>query len=95
MVAQMKRFSLRIPEDLMEQAREASALETISINQLLVSLAAEGLGHRRAILKMRERAARGNPEAALHILNHIVPDVEPDHGDAAHMDDNRGLGHGK
>lgn len=85
----MNTFALRMPEYLMEQAREASALENTSINQLLVSLVAEGLGHRRAILEMRERAARGNPEAALHILNNIVPDVEPDEGDELRQNDDR------
>ncbi len=77
----MSSFALRMPDHLMEQAREASEMEKISINQLLVSLVAEGLGHRRALLEMRSRAARGNPAAALHILNNVVPDVAPDNGD--------------
>ena len=77
----MSSFALRMPDHLMEQAREASEMEKISINQLLVSLVAEGLGHRRALLEMRSRAAKGNPAAALHILNNVVPDVAPDNGD--------------
>ena len=77
----MSSFALRMPDHLMEQAREASEMDKISINQLLVSLVAEGLGHRRALLEMRSRAARGNPAAALHILNNVVPDVAPDKED--------------
>ncbi|MDF3606672.1 hypothetical protein PE067_11330 [Paracoccus sp. DMF-8] len=30
---------------------------------------------------MHRRAQRGDPEAALYILNHIVPDVPPDEED--------------
>ncbi|MBT0778456.1 MULTISPECIES: hypothetical protein [Paracoccus] len=33
---------------------------------------------RAALATMRRRAQRGDPEAALHILNHIVPDIPPD-----------------
>ena len=33
------------------------------------------------LLMMRRRAQRGDPEAALHILNHIVPDISPDEED--------------
>lgn len=77
----MSAFTLRLPDHLMEQAREASRMDQVSINQLLVSLVAEGLGHRRALMEMRSRAAKGNPAAALHILNTVVPDVEPDEGD--------------
>jgi len=73
----------------MEQAREASEQENTSINQLLLSLVAEGLGHRRAVLDMRRRAAKGDPEAALHILNTVVPDVAPDEGDELKEDSDR------
>jgi len=30
---------------------------------------------------MRCRAQRGDPDAALHILNHVVPDIPPDEED--------------
>lgn len=30
---------------------------------------------------MRRRAQRGDPEVALHILHHIVPDIPPDEDD--------------
>ena len=85
----MNAFSLRMPDYLMEQAREASEQENTSVNQLLVSLVAEGLGHRRATLEMRRRAAKGNPEAALHILNNVVPDIPPDDGDELKEDSDR------
>jgi len=85
----MKAFPLRMPDHIMEQAREASEQENTSINQLLLSLVAEGLGHRRAVLDMRRRAAKGDPEAALHILNTVVPDVAPDEGDELNEDSDR------
>ena len=87
----MNQFSLRMPDHLKEQAREASEQENISINQLLVSLMAEGLGHRRAVLDMRRRSAKGNPEAALHILSNVVPDVAPDQGDELRDNSDRSL----
>ncbi|SFW99860.1 hypothetical protein SAMN04244548_00043 [Paracoccus pantotrophus] len=30
---------------------------------------------------MRRRAQRGDPDAAPHILNHVVPDIPPDEED--------------
>lgn len=36
---------------------------------------------RAGLEMMRRRARRGDPEEALHILNHIVPDIPPDEGD--------------
>lgn len=90
----MSAFALRMPDHLMEQAREASEVDQVSINQLLVSLVAEGLGHRRALLEMRSRAARGNPAAALHILNNVVPDVDPDEGDELRKESDRSPDYG-
>lgn len=85
----MNAFTFRMPDHLMEQARAASSEENISINQLLVSLVAEGLGHRRALLEMRRRAQLADPAAALHILNNVVPDVAPDEGDELRDDGDR------
>ena len=47
---------------------------------MIASLVAEGLGHRRGLAMMRRRAARGDVDAALAILDQ-APDVPPDEGD--------------
>ena len=76
----MSGFALRVPEHILTQAKEAAAEEHVSINQLLVALISEGLGHRRGLLDLQQRAARGDVAAALRILDH-APDVSPDEGD--------------
>ena len=53
----------------------------VSINQMLATLIAEGLGHRRGVRMMRERAARANVDAALAILDALPADLPPDAGD--------------
>jgi hypothetical protein len=76
----MSGFALRVPEHILTQAKAAAAEEHVSINQLLVALISEGLGHRRGLLDLQKRAARADVAAALRILDQ-VPDVAPDEGD--------------
>ena len=76
----MTSFALRIPEYILEQARVAAAEEKVSINQIMLSFIAEGLGQRRGLKMMRARAARADVEAALDVLD-SVPDVPPEPGD--------------
>ena len=76
----MTNFALRLPDHVMEQAKSAAAEDNVSINQIFVSFIAEGLGHRRGLKTMRERAARANIDAALSILDK-APDVPPEAGD--------------
>jgi hypothetical protein len=64
----------------MEEAKQAAAEDNVSLNQLLSAFIADGVGHRRAILNLKKRAARGNSDAALAILER-APDVAPDSGD--------------
>ncbi len=91
----MTAFPLRIPDHVMSQARTAADEEKVSINQLLLSFIAEGIGHRRALQSMRERAKRGNVEAALAVLD-MVPDVAPDEGDEMpEPSDNQGPAFGR
>ena len=59
----------------MEQAKSAASEDKVSINQMLVAIIAEGLGHRRGLKMMHERAARADVGAALAILDR-VPDEE-------------------
>jgi len=77
----MTNFALRIPDHIMEQAKAASLEDNISVNQMLASFIAEGLGHRRALKTMKDRAARADVDAALEILDIVAPDVPPDAGD--------------
>ena len=76
----MTSFALRVPDHIMEQAKMAAAEDKVSVNQIFVSFIAEGLGHRRGLKMMRDRAARANLDAALAILDK-APDVAPDSGD--------------
>lgn len=80
----MTSFALRLPDHIMEQAKAASTEDNISINQMLVSFIAEGLGHRRGLKMIKERAARADVKAALAILDSAVPDVPPDADDELH-----------
>ncbi len=76
----MSGFALRVPDHILAQAKAAAAEDQVPINQLLVALILEGLGHRRGLLDLRQRAARANVTDALHILDG-APDVPPDEGD--------------
>jgi hypothetical protein len=76
----MSGFALRVPDHILVQAKEAAAEEHVSINQLLVALISEGLGHRRGLLDLKKRASRADVADALRILDQ-VPDVAPDEGD--------------
>lgn len=76
----MSGFTLKVPDHVLEQAKIAAAEERVSINQLLVELIAEGLGHRQGLLELRRRAARADVAESLRVLD-LVPDVAPDVGD--------------
>ena len=67
----MSQYPLRMPDYLMDQAREAADQENVSLNQMLLSLIAEGIGHRRALKAIRQRADRGSPEKALAVLESL------------------------
>ncbi len=76
----MSQYPLRVPDYLMEQARAAAQEEQVSINQLLVSFIAEGIGQRKAWRSIKQRAERGNSAAALEILESLNGQ-EPEIGD--------------
>jgi hypothetical protein len=76
----MSGFALRVPDHILAQAKEAAAEERVSINQLLVALISEGLGHRRGLRELQKRASRADVAEALRIFDE-VPDVAPDEGD--------------
>ncbi len=76
----MSSYPLRLPDHVLEEARRAAAEDNVSLNQLLSSLIADGIGHRRAILTLRQRAQTGDPAAALTVLDKVPP-TTPDTGD--------------
>ncbi len=76
----MSGFALRVPDHILAQAKAAAAEEHVSINQFLVALIAEGLGHRRGLRDLQNRAARADVAEALRILDH-APDMAPEAGD--------------
>ena len=76
----MTNYPLRVPDHIYEQAKAAAEKDKVSINQLMTSFIAEGLGHRRGLRMLRERAARADVAGALEILKG-APDVAPDEGD--------------
>ncbi len=76
----MTQFPLRVPDHIMEQARTAASEDQVSINQLMLSFIAEGLGHRRGLRIIRKRAANADPEKALGILKGIEG-LPPEDGD--------------
>jgi hypothetical protein len=76
----MSTYPLRLADNVMEEAKQAAAEDNVSLNQLLSAFIADGVGHRRAILNLKRRAARGNAESAPAILDR-APDVAPDLGD--------------
>ncbi len=76
----MRSYPLRLADHVMEEAKRAAAEDNVSLNQLLSAFIADGIGHRRAIMELKHRAARGNVEAALTILDRVA-EAAPDPGD--------------
>ncbi|MGO4567689.1 hypothetical protein AB4Z52_22205 [Rhizobium sp. 2YAF20] len=76
----MSTYPLRIADHVMEEAKRAAAENNVSLNQLLSAFIADGIGHRRAILSLKNRASWGDVDATLAILDR-APDVDPDPGD--------------
>jgi hypothetical protein len=73
-------LQLRLPDHIMEEAKAAAAEDKTSVNQVLLSFIAEGIGHRRGVRMINARAARADVAAALAILDR-APDVPPEPGD--------------
>lgn len=76
----MSTYPLRLADHVLEEARQAAAEDNVSLNQLLSAFIADGIGHRRAIMTLKNRAATADIDAALSILDR-APDVEPDADD--------------
>jgi len=76
----MSNYPLRLPETLMEDAREMADAQGVSINQFLTTLIAERIGELKALRHVRQRIGRANPASAAAVLA-LVPDRAPLEGD--------------
>ncbi|MEZ5996099.1 MAG: hypothetical protein R3C25_10110 [Hyphomonadaceae bacterium] len=76
----MSNYPLRLPETLMEDAREMADAQGVSINQFLATLIAERIGELKALRHVRQRIGRANPASAAAVLA-LVPDRAPLEGD--------------
>ena len=73
----MSILSLRLPDSLHRQIRELADENNISINQLITLAVAEKVAALRTVAYLEERAARGDRERYLAILDK-APAVEPE-----------------
>lgn len=76
----MSNYPLRLPETLMDDAREMANAEGVSINQFLATLIAERIGELKALRHVRQRISRADPAVAAAVLA-LVPDRPPLPGD--------------
>lgn len=76
----MSNYPLRLPKDLMEDARVLAADQGVSVNQFLASAIAEHVGSLKARAAIRLRQQRGDPDTARAILQ-MAPDARPLPGD--------------
>jgi hypothetical protein len=76
----MSNYPLRLPETLMEDAREMADAQGVSINQFLSTLIAERVGELKALRHVRQRIGRANAATAAAALA-LVPDRAPLEGD--------------
>lgn len=76
-------FALRLQPSLLEELRKAAAEEDVAINQFVNTAVAEKLSALRTEQYFRERAARGNIQHALEILDRAGIGKPPLTGDEA------------
>lgn len=76
----MSNYPLRLPEALMQEAREMAAAQGVSINQFFATVIAERIGELKALHHVRQRISRADPAVAAQVLA-LVPDRAPVEGD--------------
>lgn len=76
----MSNYPLRLPETLMDDAREMARAQGVSVNQFLATVIAERVGELKALNHVRSRIARADPIKARAVLA-LVPDRAPMEGD--------------
>ena len=76
----MTTLSLRVPDSLHRAIKELASQDGYSMNQFLITAAAEKLSALETVEYLRLRAKRANPDNFDKLLAR-VPDTEPDKGD--------------
>lgn len=76
----MTTLSIRIPDSLHRAIKELATKDGYSMNQFLVTAAAEKLSALETVDYLRHRAERANLKEFDRLLS-LVPDAEPDSGD--------------
>ena len=76
----MATLSIRIPDSLHRKIKELASEDGYSMNQFLISAAAEKLASLDTIDYLRERSERSDRKALDKVLAKI-PDIAPDEGD--------------
>lgn len=76
----MATMSIRVPDSLHRAIKELATKEGYSMNQFLITAAAEKVASLETVDYLRVRAERANLQEFDRILN-LVPDVPPDPGD--------------
>jgi hypothetical protein len=66
--------TIRMPDDLHERLRQLARSRKLSINKLMEELSIMALAEFDAETRFRVRAARGNPEAGLRLLDRLDKD---------------------
>lgn len=65
----MATLTVRMPDDMHERLRQLARSRKLSVNKLMEELSVAALAEFDAETRFRVRAARGNPEAALRLLD--------------------------
>lgn len=76
----MTTLSIRVPDSLHRAIKELAAQDGYSMNQFLITAAAEKLSALETVDYLRVRAKRANLDDFDRLLSR-VPDTEPDAGD--------------
>ncbi len=67
----MATLTVRMPDDMHERLRQLARSRKLSVNKLMEELSVAALAEFDAETRFRVRAARGNPEAALRLLDRL------------------------
>ncbi len=76
----MSNYPLRLPKNLLEDARELAKSEGVSMNAFLSAIVAERVGEKKVLAQLRARAAQADAARALAVLGQ-APDRAPKAGD--------------
>lgn len=76
----MATLSIRVPDSLHRAIKELAAKEGFSMNQFLITAAAEKLSSLETVDYLRARAERADLKEFDRVLD-LVPDTAPDSGD--------------